>query len=258
MNELIDAVSARIKAPYFGYALLAFIALNWRAIFLLGAMDAIPQKRLAAFDSQTSHLSLFIYPLLIGAAAVLLTPWIRFFFSYVSRKPFSLIDNIQLESEHKNTIRKTELEQSRSKFFAAKEQELIQRAKRDEEVLTIEDEELKERLSAQIELLRKESDSLAQQLIQKSSAVDFSQEENELLKAASSSKSGTIFIIEHLSGRHIQAGSASFGRGEQREFAKYDSALKSLLSKGLIQMTRAMKEKSFELTARGWHVADAL
>ena len=34
MNDIFDAISARIKAPYFGYALLAFIGLNWRGIFL--------------------------------------------------------------------------------------------------------------------------------------------------------------------------------------------------------------------------------
>lgn len=258
MNELFDAVSSRIKAPYFGYALLSFLALNWRALFLLGATEGTPQQRIDVFDAHTSHLTLLVFPLLISAAIVVLTPWIRFFFGLISRKPFELIDNIQLESEHRNNIRKTELEQSRSDFFATKERELIERAKRDLEVKAVEDRELQEKLVGEIEALRKESDSLTQRLNEQTSAVDFTAEETELLKAAAGSKAGTIFIVEHLSGKHIQAGSSSFGQEGAREFARYDSALKSLLSKGLIQMTRAMKRKSFELTVRGWHIADAL
>jgi hypothetical protein len=258
VNELFDAVSARIKAPYFGYALLSFFALNWRALFLLGTTEGTPQQRIDIFDAHTSNLTLLIFPLLISAAIVILTPWIRLFFGLISKKPFEWIDNIQLESEHRINIRKTELEQSRADFFATKERALIERAKRDLEVKSVEDRELQEKLKGEIEALRKESDSLTQRLNNQSSAVDFTAEEKDLLKAAADSSGGAIIIVDHLSGRHIQAGSTSFGQAGAREFAKYDSALRSLLSKGLIEMTQATNPKSFELTTRGWHIADSL
>jgi len=66
MGDVLDAVSARIKAPYFGYAVLAFIALNWRAIFLFVMTEATPVERLAIFDAHTSNWTLFFAPLLVG------------------------------------------------------------------------------------------------------------------------------------------------------------------------------------------------
>ena len=51
MNDVIDAINTRFKSPYFGYAVLAFFALNWRGIFLLSATEGDPASRLEAFDS---------------------------------------------------------------------------------------------------------------------------------------------------------------------------------------------------------------
>ncbi|MFT7880687.1 MAG: hypothetical protein ABXS91_09875, partial [Sulfurimonas sp.] len=67
MDEIVDAITSRFKSPYFGYALLAFFALNWRGIFLLAVTDGSPQDRLAAFDSVTDTYTLILFPLLTGA-----------------------------------------------------------------------------------------------------------------------------------------------------------------------------------------------
>src|SRR5690606_26367828 len=97
---------------YFGYALLAFIGLNWRGIFLLTVTSGSPQVRLAAFDAQTSAWSLVVLPLFVGALVTLASPWVRLGFGLLSKRPFEHIDNLHLDSEHKKTIRKTQLEQS--------------------------------------------------------------------------------------------------------------------------------------------------
>lgn len=200
MNDIIEAISARIKAPYFGYALLAFIALNWRGIFLLATTPGSPQVRLEAFDSMTSLTSLIIWPLVVGAVIALCSPWIKFTFAYLSRRPFEYIDNLHLDAEHKKTIRRTELERSRAELFAGKETELIERAKRDEEVLQIKDESLQEQLRTELELLRKERDRMSHGLYS-SETVQLSPTEKELLKLAAESGSGTIS-----SGIQAQAG----------------------------------------------------
>lgn len=257
MNDIIDAISTRIKAPYFGYALLAFIGFNWRGLFLLAITVGSPQERLAAFDAQTSFWSLVFFPLLIGGLIALASPWIRFAFNFVSQRPFEYMDNLLLTSEHIKTIRKTQLEQSRAKRFANKESELIDRAKRDEEVLEIEDEKLKEKLKQEIDALRQERDNMSNNLEKNINQANLSPEEKELLKAAAKDDKGTISKNEYLSGRNIQAGSFIFGKGGNRDFTKYNSALSSLVLKGLVSAV-GHKGQIFELTDAGWKLVDLL
>ncbi|MNL38318.1 hypothetical protein D3C87_1605210 [compost metagenome] len=167
------------------------------------------------------------------------------------------MDNLLLTSEHIKTIKKTELEQARSKLFANKEAELIDRAKRDEAVLEIEDETLKAKLKQEIDALRLERDSMSRDLNKSSSAHMLSSEETEILKAAAKDGKGTISKNEYLSGRNIQAGSLTFGEGGNREFVKYNAALNSLLSKGLVSEV-GHKGQIFELTDAGWQLVDSL
>lgn len=259
---MIDAVSSRIKTPYFGYAILAFFALNWRGIFLLATTAGTPQERLAAFDCVTSHYTLVVWPLVVGALVAASTHWIQYLFGLISMKPAGLIDNIRLEAEHRKTIRQTELEQSRSDLFAVKEQELIERAKRDEEVARIEDEEAKEKLAAQLENLRRERDQLSAQLknqisVGKPTAYNISPEATELLQAASENKNGTILKPRSIGNRSIQAGKKLFGSESSRDFAQYEDALEELISHGLVKGL-SDKGEMFELTHKGWQVADAL
>jgi hypothetical protein len=262
MKDVIDAVSSRMKAPYFGYAILAFLALNWRGIFLLAATTGTPQERLAAFDSLTNHYTLLVLPLLAGALVAASTSWIQYLFGIVSRKPAGLIDNLYLEAEHKKTIRQVELEQSRTDLFAVKEKELIDRAKRDEEVAGIDDDEAKEKLASQIESLRWERDQLSAQLkdqstVEKPSAYNLSKEAIEIIKAASQSKSGAIIKLKSIGERTIQTGGRSFGSENPRDFAKYDAALDELIKQRLVKALGA-KGELFELTNNGWQVADVL
>ncbi|MBB3777502.1 hypothetical protein FHY16_000223 [Xanthomonas campestris] len=257
MKEIFDAVSTRIKAPYFGYALLAFISLNWRGLFLLSVTNGNPQERLKAFDSQTDAWSLIVLPLFIGALVTLVSPWIRLGFGYLAKRPFEYMDNLNLDSEHKKNIRKTQLEQSRADFFAGKESELIKRAKRDEEILEIEDAQLKEKLKQEIDALRREREKMSVDLGGQSEAVHMSTPEREILKAAAQDKSGSIMIMSYISGRIIQAGSRTFGEGGGRDLSKYDSALKNLVSKNLVSAV-GHKGEMFELTHAGWQLADEL
>lgn len=262
MKDVIDAVSSRIKTPYFGYTVLSFLALNWRGIFLLGTTEGTPQERLAAFDCVTSHYTLVVWPLLIGALVAASTHWVQYFFALISRKPNELIDNLHLEAEHSKTIRQTVLERSRSDLFAIKEQELIERAKRDEEVASIEDDEAKEKLTAQLDDLRREREQLSAQLRNQTSfgkptAYNLSSEASEILKAASENKNGLIIKPRSVGNRSIQVGDKSFGSESPRDFAQYDDALGELIAYDLVKGS-GNKGEIFELTHKGWQLADAL
>lgn len=257
MNDILEAISARIKAPYFGYALLAFIAMNWRGLFLLAVTEGPPQARLAAFDAETSTRSLIFYPLLVGALVAASAAWIRLIFEFISRKPLEVIDNLHIESEHRKTILKTKLEKSRTNYFASKEEELIERAKRDYEVKSIEDEDLKRKLMDEIDDLRRERDQMSHNLDTSIAAHQLSSTELDLLKAAATKGNGRITRNEYLEGRSIQTGGLMFGGDSPREFAKYETALNSLVSKGLVKSTSS-QGILFELTNSGWTLADAL
>lgn len=261
MKDVIDAVSSRFKTPYFGYATLAFIALNWRGIFLLATTEGTPQERLAVFDGESSIYTLVVLPLLIGTLLAASTHWVQYIFGLISRKPAGLIEDLRLEAEHRKTIRQTELEQSRSDLFAVKEQELIERAKRDEEVARIEGDEAKEKLAAQLDELRRERDQLSAQLNNQASfgrptAYNLSSEAGEILKAASENKNGMILKPRSIGNRSIQAGSKLFGSESSRDFAKYDDALGELINQGLVKGLGG-KGETFELTHNGWQLADA-
>lgn len=259
MKEVVEAVHSRVKSPYFGYSILAFFALNWRGLFLLIVTNGDPQDRLAAFDAETSAYSLVLFPLLIGAAVAASTHWLRYFFGFISQWPLEKLANIDLEAEHRKTIYQTKLEQSRVDLVEVKEKELIARAKRDEEVAEIEDDDAKEKLMAQLESLRKERDNLSQQIIEQHSLESLSKDSistaaNELLVAASKEEAGTIIRSRSAGHNAIEAGLHSFGGQSQREFSKYDAALDELLIGGFIKESGS-KGDFFELTHTGWQVA---
>ncbi|EMN6212052.1 TPA: hypothetical protein I7787_21920 [Vibrio vulnificus] len=258
MKEVVEAVNARLKAPYFGYAILAFIALNWRGFFVLVLTKGTPEDKLALFDTHTDIYTLVIYPLVIGVVVAGTAHWLKYFFGCIEKKPRELLDNLELEAQHKKTIKQTQLEQSRSDLFAVKEQELIERAKRDNEVADIEDSEAKEKLIAQLDTIRAERDKLSQELQEKQQPENaLSEEAKELLLAASADKRGNIMKLITLSDRNIQTGNSSFGYDGQKSFAKYEAALDELVRAGFVKEL-GNKGQVFEITHKGWKLIEAL
>lgn len=78
-----------------------------------------------------------------------------------------------------------------------------------------------------------------------------------LLKAAADKDDGTIVMRAYMGGRIIQAGGQAFGGERGRENAKWEQALKEL-EDGRLVVARGHKGEIFELTHKGWAVADAL
>lgn len=246
MKDVVDAINSRIRSPYFGYAILAFFALNWRGIFLLIVTKTSPSDRLDLFDSETSFWSLVILPLIVGALVAASTHWLKYLFLLLARKPLELIENTELEAEHKKNIRQAELEQVRVELTAKRESELIDRAKRDESIAEILDKSKKKELEEKIKKIRNERDikltSMAREL---------------LLAAAESEDSGTIIVSNTLSGNSIQAGRKSFGKNSKRDYVAYEAALKDLVASGYAK-TIDYNDKIYELTHEGWQLVDAL
>ena len=159
MKEIFEAFVARIKSPVFGYFILSWVAFNWRPLFYLFFSDATVDDRFGHFDKLTNSFSLVIFPIVVASLIAVIYPWINYAFLYLCKKPIDLRNYLQAESEHKLLMKKKHLEEARSVFLATKEKDLIDRAKRDEEVQAITDEETKEKLQKEIETLRKEIDN---------------------------------------------------------------------------------------------------
>lgn len=159
MKEIFEAFVTRIKSPVFGYFILSWVAFNWKPLFYLFFSNTLVDDRFQYFDKCTTWHSLSLFPLLTASAIALIYPWVNFLFLFACKKPIDLRNFLQAESENRLLLKKKQLEDARSAFLSTKERDLIERAKRDEEVKAIADEDTKERLQEEIQLLRKEIDS---------------------------------------------------------------------------------------------------
>lgn len=86
---------------------------------------------------------------------------------------------------------------------------------------------------------------------------ELSDEAKVLLKSAAMRDDGTIVKTTSFNGLTIQAGSKSFGCDSAREAAKWEDALNELETANLV-IARGYKGEIYELTHKGWIVADSL
>jgi len=160
MNDLIEALKTRLSSPLFGYFGLALLAFNWKAFFFLFVQDGDVLGRIQFFEEHTTVYSLGIWPLSFSFAFALFYPWAIFLVAWMTSRPIEMKDMVQASSEHTVLLRRKQLEDARSNLLASAELELIERAKRDQELDKLQNEELRGKLKAELEQLRTERDSL--------------------------------------------------------------------------------------------------
>lgn len=254
IKDVVEAAQIRLKPPYFGYAVLAFIGLNWKAIFLLSLTLGTALDRLAAFDGATSLARLAIYPLLAGIFVAASSEWMRLAFNRISSYPARRIIELELTSEHLRLIKTAELEKARSILMEAREAELLRRAKQDEALSEISDEDTKRRLAAQLSEYRRDADEKSNHAPPLASAAI------ELLKHLAESKSDEIRVINYLEGDTISAGKFEVTSGsEPRLFTAYLEAIKTLEKRGhLVNRGQGKSGAVYTLTSSGWEQADQI
>jgi len=160
MNDLLEALKTRLSSPIWGYFSLALFAFNWEAFFYLTVQDGDVLGRIKFFQDHTTIHSLVSWPLAFSFAIASLHPWVLFVLAWITVKPIELKDIVQANSEHRLLLRKKHLEDARSSLLASTEFELIERAKRDQELDKLQSDDLKEKLKVELEKLRTERDSL--------------------------------------------------------------------------------------------------
>ena len=172
MKDIIDEIDSRIKSPFFGYFIFSLIAFNWEEIFYLIVDISSASKRIEHFHNGTDVYTLLAYPFLVALIYAVAYPWLHYLVMLFSTKPTELKNTLQAESEHLLLIKKNELEKLRSQTLSIKEEELIERAKRDNELSQIENENIRNNLEEEIEKLRKNRDSLSNSKKQSNSKVN--------------------------------------------------------------------------------------
>ncbi|ATO20331.1 hypothetical protein BS636_11960 [Acinetobacter sp. LoGeW2-3] len=249
MKDLLDAINTRVKEPYWGFFLLSFLAFNWRALFLLCFTNGTAQARLDIFDLNTSFTNLFVYPILVALTITLLTPWLKVLFGRISRSAYEQLNSQELVREHKYLAEKNKLEKERAIELGNKEKELIEQAKRDEDIDKIEDEKLKESLKREIDQLRKNRNELVHNNSNFEHKIlkSLSTYEKQLIKEINQSKDGCIqkkrvngqnFVL--LNGKQINESDNA------PTYFRYVDSITSLVKKGLLK-DLSSEGKLFEL-----------
>lgn len=154
MDDILAALKTRITSPLLGSFALAALATNWQAFFYLIVESGKVDERIAYFQQHTTAVSLLWGPLGFALTFSVVYPWVHYLLMLATSKPLELREVHQLQAEHKVLTKKKELEDARSKILASAERELIDRAKRDQELELIENEQLKQKLKEQLEELR--------------------------------------------------------------------------------------------------------
>jgi hypothetical protein len=153
-KEIKQAVTERIKSPYFGYSVLAFISINWQSFFLLLVSEGNAKDRLDAFNHTTNYFILFILPLFVGFFVAVISPFIQEFFRKIHKETNQRSLTIDYETESKMITVKTKFDEARSNEQARVEKDIIDRAKRDSEVMDVKDPEIQKELKATLDGMR--------------------------------------------------------------------------------------------------------
>ncbi|MCG8498062.1 MAG: hypothetical protein MI796_18715 [Enterobacterales bacterium] len=251
MKEVFTAINDRIKTPYYGYALLAFFALNWRAIFVLFVSKGNAVERLAAFDSNTSSIKLIVLPLIIGLFISLINPWLKVLFSWIEKKPRQLYSDSISDEEHSKLKYQIKLKLERDALQSAEEEALINKAKRDVDIENIQDEKVKEKLKSDIKEKRKDYELNSRELLN-----SLTEAELNILETIIQRESGTVTDDY----KTFKIAEKTFGKGNSRDelYARAQSALDLLITKGLMDQSSDTFPVEFKLNGKGWDLIDTI
>ena len=155
VKEIFDTANSKIRSPVLGSIVFAFCAVNWKVLFYLAFSNVTVVQKFDYFDKNTNHWSLLVIPILAGLSISWLNPWIKLATLRITQKPIQNVKIMQLVLANERLIKKQHLEKSRRDIVASVEEDLIAKAKRDQEILQIENHELREELKNIISELRK-------------------------------------------------------------------------------------------------------
>ena len=250
LTELSNALSQRMRTPSIGSILLSFFVINWQPIWYLLFADRPVRQKFLFFEANTSLSTLLFYPLFIGAALAIISPWLRMAGVWWAQFPSRKIERIKVKSDHEGQIIRMTYDRIKTETsveqLAAKEN---LQAKRDESKIKA------ERLL--LEAKEVGGDKLKKDLEKDRWKNRLSETACSLLRETT--RGDNQVQVQSMPGRTIiRAGRFSFDSLDGPEvFEKAEDAVSELEKNSLIE---SMDEKNthYEITRLGYSVANLL
>ncbi len=156
VKDFFEVFESKLRSPVLGSTLLSFIAINWKALYVVIFSSTSFAGKFEYFDNNTDPLTLLVYPLLLGLFVVLLGPWLKLIGAHLSKLPTSKLKTLQAITAHETLLYRQKLASERKRLLATEEEALIEQAKRDQIIQNeISDTKIREDLERQIKDLRK-------------------------------------------------------------------------------------------------------
>lgn len=260
LKSVFDAWSDRIRSPIIGSVFLVYVACNWKALFYLFFADVPVAVRLAYFELETTSLSLWIIPLIGGMVLSVAIPWVKFVGAWVAQwaeLKLSILQETQASGKRTRAFQSEVGElKAKTSFEIAKIQEQG-RIRAAEENSKIEAEKLLKKAGG---VSSKVKDELVESRKAEFKRVggSLSEKGREILTMAARDKSGEIMMHAFIGGTKFSAGGQELEHdGSRRSMAEIEGAIEELEEAALIR-PRGSKREIFELTQRGFDVAEVL
>lgn len=211
-KEIYDAWGARVKSRVFGSIIVAFTLINWKVLFFLAFDDAKTTEKFTYFDTYTNVFTLYIWPIFLGGFIGLVLPFVNNWTHWFVSKPVSAMRSRDDEYAHERLKKKNEWLVERNRAQELLERQIIDEAKRDEEVAEIADpvrraeveeeigrsrsiEQLKPAVLSEVNLNNAELDESLLE-IAPLQAIAISEDAENLLRKIATGPSGRFRLLE--------------------------------------------------------------
>jgi hypothetical protein len=262
IKDSTEAWLQRIRSPIIGSIALAFVACNWKPIWYLLFADQTVTRKFIYFDMNTSAWWLYFWPIVIGLAIALASPWIKLVGSWVAANPTRKLRNFQSSeaSQHrilrladltKEEEMKADFEEARAATIAKRETRTIEAAKRLDEASKVDDGSAKEEIIKERETSENAMsvNSLIQLLSAREAAI--------IVAVSQISEKVRPFQISDSAAQQLKAKlSGEFGDVDSiRLEAEITSAFETFKSFGL---ATSDSQGYWRLTAKGYQVSETI
>lgn len=172
MKEFIQSIfetsSERIKNPFIGSYIIAFLVYNWRPLFLLFFSDAEIEDKIVVINHEYCPKEALLWPLIIALFYILVLPYINLFFDYVlsfsntrkdEKKKTYILNNLK----HKKAEAKFEREIAEERAGTSEISELknqIERLTKENEQLSKKQNDDFERYNKNLEISKKQENEI--------------------------------------------------------------------------------------------------
>jgi hypothetical protein len=151
-KDFTEFFDERIRSPFYTYIAFSFVATNWQPLFYLLFADTSVASRFVYFNLHTNYVSLFIIPIFIGVLGGLASPYFSHWGAWWAEKPTK-------EKKLRQVKVALDIRQARSDMENIINQQVdsaIKSAMQDQEIAQIDDTDLRNRISEEVQKLRSE------------------------------------------------------------------------------------------------------